>query len=95
MKSETQNETVLAHELCPVDAYETEEQKTKRRVPKYYLIHKSNGNSESLKLLMYQDKKMLKEYLENNEFEKFELDPILILGHEVPITFNKIVKVDF
>ena len=40
-----------------VEQVETEEQKTKRRVPKYYLVHQCVGNSESLMLGMFQEKK--------------------------------------
>lgn len=93
MENEKQNEMVLAHELCPVDAYETNEQKTKRRVPSYYLIRDITDNPYGKLCDKFATKKDLKEYLEANDLES--KNPVVILGHEVPLTFNKIVKVDF
>lgn len=93
MENKTQNETVLAHELCPGDAYETNEQKAKRRVPSYFLIRDITNNPYGSLWNKFATKKDLKEYLEANDLEA--KNPVVILGHEVPITFNKIVKVDF
>ncbi len=76
-----------------VEQVETEEQKSKRRVPSYYLIHELVGNPNGLNCEKFATKKELKNYLEKNDLESRK--PIVILGHEVPIQFNKIVKVDF
>jgi hypothetical protein len=77
-----------------IEQVETEEQKTKRRVPIYYLIQYDMISTPSGVLVdKFATKKDLKDYLESHDSES--RNPIVILGHEVPLTFNKIVKVDF
>jgi len=78
----------------PIEQVETEEQKSKRRVAKYYLVFEKVGDSTQAQLAEFSTKKELKEFLEQTESIE-NLNPVLILGHEVPLTFNKIVKVDF
>jgi hypothetical protein len=76
----------------PVEQNETEEQK-KRRVPRYYLSSDIPDISIGSTFMKFDTKKELKEFLESHDYER--LNPIVILGHEVPIQFNKVVKVDF
>lgn len=92
MNMETEEKTELEIEPTQV---ETEEQKVKRKVPIYFLIREMVGNSTTHdNLAVFSNKKELKDYLEKTEGIE-NLNPVLILGHEVPLTFNKVVKVDF